>query len=107
MLCHKQFKQRIVKSRYFWSYYKEVHNFCLDKHLFFHSQPYNHDTFQRKMAEMCIEQLDPSLPLWQFHIFQDVTFMDHGSEVNGAVAFLKFHHAIADGIAILKVIIGT
>jgi len=49
------------------------------------------------VAELCSQPLDPTHPLWQFHIIEDY---------EGGVALVpRFHHAIADGMALVAVLL--
>jgi diacylglycerol O-acyltransferase / wax synthase len=49
------------------------------------------------VAELCSQPLDPSHPLWQFHIIEDY---------EGGVALVpRFHHALADGMALVAVLL--
>jgi WS/DGAT/MGAT family acyltransferase len=49
------------------------------------------------VAELCSQPLDPTHPLWQFHIIEDYA---------GGVALVpRFHHAIADGMALVAVLL--
>jgi WS/DGAT/MGAT family acyltransferase len=49
------------------------------------------------VAELCSQPLDPAHPLWQFHIIEDY---------EGGVALVpRFHHALADGMALVAVLL--
>ncbi|MGO9392421.1 wax ester/triacylglycerol synthase family O-acyltransferase [Rhodoblastus sp.] len=49
------------------------------------------------VAELCSQPLDLSHPLWQFHIVEDY---------EGGVALVaRFHHAVADGMALVAVML--
>jgi len=50
---------------------------------------------ERFVADLAAQPLDPSHPLWQFHIVEDYA--------GGAVVIARIHHAIADGIALIGV----
>lgn len=50
---------------------------------------------ERFVADLVSQPLDPSHPLWQFHIVEDYD--------GGAAVVARIHHAIADGIALIGV----
>ena len=50
---------------------------------------------ERFVADLCSQPLDPSHPLWQFHIVEDYA--------GGAAVVARIHHAIGDGIALIGV----
>jgi WS/DGAT/MGAT family acyltransferase len=52
---------------------------------------------ERFVAELATSPLDPLHPLWQFHIVEDFE--------GGAAVVARIHHAIADGIALIGVML--
>ena len=52
---------------------------------------------ERFVAELAATPLDPLHPLWQFHIVEDYS--------GGAAIVARIHHAIADGIALIGVLL--
>lgn len=52
---------------------------------------------ERFVGELASEQLDKSRPLWQFHIIEHYE--------GGAAVVARIHHAIADGIALIGVML--
>jgi diacylglycerol O-acyltransferase / wax synthase len=52
---------------------------------------------ERFVAELAATPLDPLHPLWQFHIVEDY--------IGGAAIVARIHHAIADGIALIGVLL--
>jgi diacylglycerol O-acyltransferase len=48
-------------------------------------------------AELCSQPLDPAHPLWQFHIVEHYQ--------GGAALVARFHHAVADGMALVAVML--
>ncbi|WP_426166100.1 wax ester/triacylglycerol synthase family O-acyltransferase [Polaromonas sp. DSP2-3-2b2] len=56
---------------------------------------------QERVAELASQPLDRSRPLWQFHLVEHYTSLDG---VRGSAMILRIHHCIADGIALLGVI---
>lgn len=59
-------------------------------------KPGGKSELQRFVAEQAATPLDPNRPLWQFHIVED----DEG----GAAVVGRIHHAIADGMALVNVL---
>jgi len=51
---------------------------------------------ERFVADLASQPLDPAHPLWQFHIVEDYA--------GGAAVIARIHHAIADGIALIRVV---
>ena len=56
---------------------------------------------QERVAELATQRLDRRRPLWQFHLIEDYTDQDG---VRGSAMILRIHHCIADGIALISVI---
>jgi WS/DGAT/MGAT family acyltransferase len=52
---------------------------------------------ERFVAELVSVPLDPAHPLWQFHIVEDYA--------GGAAVVVRIHHAIADGMALIAVML--
>ncbi|MGO4870801.1 MAG: wax ester/triacylglycerol synthase family O-acyltransferase, partial [Roseiarcus sp.] len=52
---------------------------------------------QRFVAELAGRQLDRAHPLWEYHIVEDYD--------GGAAVVMRIHHAIGDGIALVKVLL--
>jgi WS/DGAT/MGAT family acyltransferase len=50
---------------------------------------------QDRLAALCMEPLDPSRPLWQFHFVENYK--------GGCALMVRIHHCIADGIALISV----
>ena len=50
---------------------------------------------QDRLAELCMVPLDPSRPLWQFHLVENYK--------GGSALMVRIHHCIADGIALISV----
>jgi WS/DGAT/MGAT family acyltransferase len=59
--------------------------------------PGGKNELQRFVAEQAASPLDPNRPLWQFHIVED--------EDGGAAIVARIHHAVADGIALMGVLL--
>jgi WS/DGAT/MGAT family acyltransferase len=52
---------------------------------------------QRFVSELSSTPLDPNRPLWQFHLVEDYA--------GGAAVVARIHHAIGDGIALVRVLL--
>jgi len=102
-LIHRRFRQRVCKipgpfgiPR--WEYDPD---FDLDWHLKRISlpEPGDQNALQDLVGEMMSQPLDPSKPLWKFY------FVD---EFQGNCALIcRFHHCIADGLAMVQVLLST
>ncbi|MDB5779460.1 MAG: Diacylglycerol O-acyltransferase [Polaromonas sp.] len=56
---------------------------------------------QERVAELASQPLDRARPLWQFHLIENYLSPEG---VRGSAMILRIHHCIADGIALLGVI---
>jgi diacylglycerol O-acyltransferase / wax synthase len=54
------------------------------------------DALKRRVAELATQPLDPSRPLWQFHLVEDLD----GTQ---SAMICRIHHCIGDGIALISV----
>jgi diacylglycerol O-acyltransferase / wax synthase len=54
------------------------------------------DAFKRRVAELATQPLDPSRPLWQFHLVEDLDGVQ-------SAMICRIHHCIGDGIALMSV----
>nr|WP_027996772.1 wax ester/triacylglycerol synthase family O-acyltransferase [Simplicispira psychrophila] len=57
---------------------------------------------QERIGELAMQPLDPLRPLWQFHLIDN--FVD-GDGQSGSALIMRIHHCIADGMALLHVIL--
>ncbi len=101
LLCYDRFRQRVVwptsqLGRPFWD---EDPNFDIRNHIIRVALPTPRDkaTLQRMISDLSIIPLDKKKPLWQVHIIEN-----YGE---GCVLFIRIHHAIADGIALIRVLL--
>jgi diacylglycerol O-acyltransferase len=53
------------------------------------------DALQDRVAQLAVQPLDKSRPLWQFHLVDDY--------LGGSALIMRIHHCIADGIALITV----
>jgi WS/DGAT/MGAT family acyltransferase len=56
------------------------------------------DALKAYVGELTTQPLDPSRPLWQFHLFEDI-------ETGRSALVARIHHCIADGIALISVML--
>ena len=56
---------------------------------------------QERVAELASQPLDRARPLWQFHLIENYISPDG---VRGSAMILRIHHCIADGIALIGVV---
>jgi diacylglycerol O-acyltransferase / wax synthase len=54
------------------------------------------DALKRRVAELATQPLDPSRPLWQFHLVEDLD----GTQ---SAMICRIHHCIGDGMALMSV----
>ncbi|MGI9133761.1 MAG: wax ester/triacylglycerol synthase family O-acyltransferase [Rhodoferax sp.] len=50
---------------------------------------------QQRLGDLCMQPLDKSRPLWQFHLVENYE--------GGSALLVRIHHCIADGIALISV----
>lgn len=56
------------------------------------------DALKATVGELTTQPLNPSRPLWQFHLFEDF-------ETGRSALVARIHHCIADGIALISVML--
>lgn len=101
LLRFERFRQRIVRTRvslhrYHWE--TDPH-FELDSHLHRIALPAPGDlaTLKSVANDLASTPLDLSRPLWQFHLIENYE--------ERSVLFCRLHHCIADGIALMHVLL--
>jgi diacylglycerol O-acyltransferase len=98
MLTYRRFRQRVVEDAS-GAYWVDDEHFHIDVHLRKHKLPKPAGTaeLQAFVAGLASEKLDPAKPLWQMH---------HVENCNGSSAIvIRIHHCIADGIALIGVML--
>ena len=60
--------------------------------------PCDQQALQQRVAELTMQPLDRGHPLWQFHLVEDYD--------GGSALIARIHHCIADGIALIHVMMG-
>lgn len=97
----RRFRQRIVakRSRFGRPYWEDDPHFDLGTHLHRIAlpQPGDHATLEAVVSDLMSAPLDFTKPLWQFHLIEG-----YG---NRSVLLARLHHAIADGIALVQVLL--
>lgn len=97
----RRFRQRVVakRSRFGRPYWEDDPNFDLSVHLrrIALPAPGDHQALQELVSDFMSTPLDFSKPLWQMHLVE-------GYE-GGSVLLVRLHHCIADGIALVQVML--
>jgi diacylglycerol O-acyltransferase len=112
-LTHRRFRQRAVDSRG-WpstSYWQDDAAFDVRNHV-------HHLRLPAPATRACLSQLVGDLasmplpgdrPLWQAHLIDDVDAhpraCERGVESGGTVLLLRVHHCIADGLALVRLLL--
>ncbi|MFZ2359726.1 MAG: wax ester/triacylglycerol synthase family O-acyltransferase [Anaerolineae bacterium] len=98
----RRFRQRIVakRSRFGRPYWEDDPHFDLASHMHRVALPSPGDrtALQAMVSDLMSAQLDFSKPLWHFHLIE-------GYEGRRSVLLTRLHHAIADGIALVQVML--
>lgn len=101
LLGFRRFRQRVVQSRLPFRppQWEDDPHFNIDAHLHRVALPAPGDeaTMKEFVNDLCSTPLDFSKPLWQFHLIE-------GYE-GGSLLFCRLHHCIADGIALMAVML--
>ena len=98
-----RFRQRIVLPQSLWSnaYWQDDPVFDLDRHIIRIQTPLpkNPDLLKEVVSRIMTLGIDSSHPLWQFYL------IEHYGKGSALVA--RMHHAIADGISLVKVLLSV
>jgi WS/DGAT/MGAT family acyltransferase len=98
ILQYPQFRSRVVReaAKAFWH---EDESFDLDSHLHRVSLPGKADKLELEayVADLASQRLDMAKPLWQFHLVENY--------LGGQALIARIHHCIADGIALVSVML--
>lgn len=102
LMTYDRFKMRVGYpkigiGRPLWKQYR---HFNLDDHLDVRTleAPGDEPALMKLVSQLMSTPLDRELSLWQFHIV-------HGFQGEGSAMICRIHHAIADGIALLRVLL--
>jgi diacylglycerol O-acyltransferase / wax synthase len=97
----RRFRQRIVakRSRFGRPHWEDDPNFDPGAHIHRIALPApgDHSTLQAMVSDLMSMQLDFSKPLWHFHVIEGYD--------GRSVLLVRLHHAIADGIALVQVLL--
>jgi WS/DGAT/MGAT family acyltransferase len=94
MLCFHRFRQRVTGTadRAHWEL--DPH-FDLDWHVRRIALPAGSASLQEVTSDLLSTALDPSKPMWQFHLIEGV---------HGGALVLRVHHCYGDGFALMHVV---
>ncbi len=98
LLTYDQFRHRVEeRTTGFW--WKDDPRFDVDRHIRRTRLPgaAGKTELQRFVAELAARPFDPAHPLWQVHIVE--------SYEGGAAVIIRTHHAIGDGMALMRVLL--
>ena len=100
LLAYPRFRQKVVEDASGASWVDDEH-FDLGHHVTREALRHRHgepalESFKRRVAELATQPLDPSRPLWQFHLVEDLD----GTQ---SAMICRIHHCIGDGIALMSV----
>ena len=100
LLQYQQFRSRVVHDAA-GAWWEEDPDFDIDQHLVRIGLPGRGGKaeLQKLVATLASQALDPTKPLWQFHLVEH--YRDNGFE--GHALIVRIHHAIGDGIALVGV----
>lgn len=101
LLSHDRFHQRVVQPALPFQrpYWEDDPNFDLSAHVIPISRPIpqKQEFLELLVSEMMSLPMDPDRPLWQFFLVER-----YGS---GSALICRMHHSIADGIALMRVLL--
>ncbi|MDB5931597.1 MAG: wax ester/triacylglycerol synthase family O-acyltransferase [Polaromonas sp.] len=105
LLKYDRFRQRVIQdgAGATWVFDRR---FDLARHVVREELPaaaegHQEQALQDRVAELATEPLDPRHPLWQIHLVEDYTGPDG---LKGSALLVRIHHCIADGVALISVI---
>jgi len=99
LLQYRQFRSRVVQDAS-GAWWEEDEDFDIDYHLVRIGLPGQGGKaeLQKLVAQLAGQGLDPLKPLWQFHLVENYD--------GGHALIARIHHCIADGIALIGVMMG-
>ncbi len=102
LLCYERFKKRVIRplSGIGNATWELDPKFDLRSHLHRVAlpSPGDKETLQELISDLTATPLDPTKPLWQAHYIENY---NNG----GSVLFCRIHHCIADGIALIRLLL--
>lgn len=101
LLQFDRFTQRIVHDPLGRPKWAEDPEFALESHLHHVAlpEPQDKETFEEFVADQMATQLHPDMPLWQGYLVE-------GAGENGNALVMRIHHSIADGFALIYLLLG-
>jgi diacylglycerol O-acyltransferase len=99
LLQYNRFRQRVVEDAAGASWVDDK-RFDIAQHVVLEKLPAKHPdgeqaALQDRVAALAMQPLDPRRPLWQFHLVENYD--------GGSALIARIHHCIADGIALISV----
>lgn len=101
LLRHKRFRQKVLDAYQLKApVWKEDPDFDMKHHVIYERLPEPGDTatLQKRVSELISLQLDFDRPLWQLHVLENY-------QGEKAALLCRLHHCIADGIALMSVLL--
>jgi WS/DGAT/MGAT family acyltransferase len=100
LLQYRQFRSRVVHDAA-GAWWEEDADFDIDQHLVRIGLPGRGGKaeLQKLVATLAGQALDPTKPLWQFHLVEHY----RDGDFDGHALIIRIHHAIGDGIALVGV----
>jgi WS/DGAT/MGAT family acyltransferase len=98
LLPFRRFKQKVVHDAT-GAWWEDDEDFDLDRHLHHAALPAGDQKseLQKMAAELMSTPLDPNRPLWSYHLVDNYD--------GGSALVVRIHHCIADGIALIGVML--
>lgn len=98
LLAFRRFRQKAVRHVN-GARWELDQDFDLDTHVkrVALAEPADQQELEKFVSDLASTQLDPTKPLWQFHLIENY--------VGGNALVMRFHHCIADGIALIQVLL--
>jgi len=98
---YPRFKQRVREYRIGPPFWEFDENYNIKNHLYSVSlpDPANHVTLQQMVSEMMSQPLDFSKPLWE------LIYVNNYEDRSALIC--RFHHCLADGIALVQVLLSA
>jgi len=108
LLQYPRFRQRVVEDAAGATWVQDA-RFDLQRHILRDSLPKarkgdprgQEAALQARVGDLAMEPLDPHHPLWQMHLVEDYVGADG---LVGSALIVRIHHCIADGIALISVL---
>ena len=99
LLQYRPFRSRVVQDPG-GAWWEEDENFDVAQHLVRIGLPGRggKEELQKLVAQLAGQALDPLKPLWQFHLVENYD--------GGHALIVRIHHCIADGVALIGVLMG-